>query len=68
LQAELNDVPNNEEITFEVEHLDQRELALDLSAAIFHRTDGAEPRGFFCALRRNDAIGLAVTDRVFGNS
>ena len=52
LQAELNDIPNNQEITLEPELLDQRKLAFDLPAGLFIVRSETIARAFFGALAK----------------
>src|SRR5262249_42902051 len=59
-QAELNDIPNNQEITFKPELRYQRKLAFDLPARLFIvRTETIE-RAFFRALakKRHHRVAL----------
>ena len=50
LQAELNDVPNDQEVTFEAQLFDERQLALDLTPGVFIVRTEAVARAFLRAL------------------
>ena len=57
LPAELHDVPDDQEIAFELQLLDQRELAFDLTAGFFViRAEAFGARLLRVRLRRNDVI------------
>src|SRR5262249_2545674 len=66
IQAELNDVPDDQEISFETELLDQVELALDLMPGfVVVRTETFE-RAFFGSFAKKRGHGFAVADGIFG--
>ena len=64
LQAELHDVPDDQEIAFQLEFLDQREFAFDLSPGFFVVRTEALARAFVGALAQKRSHRFAVADRI----
>ncbi len=62
--AELDDVPDDEKVTGELQFFDQRQLALDLPPCFFVIRQIAAPGAFLGALAQKRHHGLARRDRV----
>ncbi len=63
-QAELDDVPDDQEVAFELELLDQAELALDLPALFFTVRLKAPQRPGFAELAQIRRHGFACRHRI----
>ena len=63
-QAELHDVPDDQEITFQPELFDQREFTFDLLPRLFVIWTEAFPRAFVGALAEKRRHRFVIADRI----